>query len=257
MVTILHSAFCCSLAQSFNNTGLFEEVAKHQHTEQRCDIRQNERAEDGDEDREYDFLLLTDRAQLLHSDLALLLRGQQLHDRWLDERDKRHVGVCCDCDRGDQIRCEVIGTIYRGRAVCTTNDANRRRLLRREEASSICDHKRNIDAKLRCRTENQADWVCDQRTEIGHCADAHKDQAGEKAALYTAVHDSDDAGLVPCTAVNGRIVHKAGLRQVCQKHTESYGQQQKRLKFLFNGKVEQNTGNDEHDNLTPCQRSKS
>ena len=76
-------------------------------------------------------------------------------------------------------------------------------------------------------------------------------KAGEKTALYAAVHYSYDTGLVPCAAVYSRVVHKAGFGQVSQKHAKSYGQQQKRLKFLFNGKVEQNSGDDEHDDLAP------
>ena len=44
------------------------------------------------------------RTELFHLDLPLFFCGQKLHNRRLDNRHQRHVGICCYCDRSQQLR---------------------------------------------------------------------------------------------------------------------------------------------------------
>ena len=55
----------------------------------------------------------------------------------------------------------------------------------------------------------------------------------------------------------GGIMHNAGIGQVGQHHTKSDGQQQQRLKALYDGAIQQHKGNEQHDALLPAQISKA
>ena len=47
---------------------------------------------------EQDLFQFGNRTKLLHLDLPLLLCGQRLHDRRLDDGYQGHIRICCHCD---------------------------------------------------------------------------------------------------------------------------------------------------------------
>ena len=75
-----------------------EDVAEHEHADQRRRVRQEERDENRNDNREQDFLQLGNGTQLLHDDAALLLRCEASHNRRLDNRHERHIRISGDCD---------------------------------------------------------------------------------------------------------------------------------------------------------------
>ena len=58
------------IRKSLNHAALAEQVAEHQHAEQRCDIREKQGHKAGNEDREDNLLGLRDLSELLHLDGA-------------------------------------------------------------------------------------------------------------------------------------------------------------------------------------------
>ena len=78
---------------------------------------------------------------------------------------------------------------------------------------------------LSCSAEQQALGVGDQRAEVGHCADAHKDQRRIDAELNAQVQDIDQAEIMPALPCNGTVGKEFGViqvraREVRQQHTE-------------------------------------
>ena len=104
-----------------------------------------------------------------------------MHDRRLDQRDQRHVGISRHGDRSDQLRRQVVRHVDGGRAVSTADDADGCRLLRSEQAGGIRENECAVDSELGGCAEQQGDGVRDQRTEIRHRADCKEHHAGEEA----------------------------------------------------------------------------
>ena len=61
------------------------------------------------QDRENQLLDLGNRTELLHLDHTLFFGGQRLHDRRLDDRDKRHIAIGCHGDGAQQFRRKLTG----------------------------------------------------------------------------------------------------------------------------------------------------
>ena len=61
-----------------------------------------------------------------HLDTALGLGGQRTHDRRLNERDKRHVGIRSHCNGAEQMGCESPGDIDGGGAIGAADDTDGR-----------------------------------------------------------------------------------------------------------------------------------
>ena len=112
------------VGQTVGYTGFLEQVAEHQHTDQRSGIRQKQDNDGCDCDREDDLLSLGDRTQLHHLDLAVLLAGERLHNRRLDHRDQCHVRVRRNRDRRQVLSSQTGGNQNRRRTVRTTDDAD-------------------------------------------------------------------------------------------------------------------------------------
>ena len=72
---------------------LTEQITKHQHTNQSCYWWQEQRNNDCCCNWEYQTLKLGNSTELRHLNLALLLSGAQLHDRWLNQWNQRHIGI--------------------------------------------------------------------------------------------------------------------------------------------------------------------
>ena len=103
----IHKLVLSCFAESFNNAALSEQVAEHEHADKRSDGWKHESADDKHDDGEYNLLCLADGSELLHLDRALFLRGEQLHDGRLNNRDKSHIRICRNCYRCEQVSCKL------------------------------------------------------------------------------------------------------------------------------------------------------
>ena len=81
------------VGQTLGHAALTEQVAQHQHTNQRSRVGNQQHYENGHGDGEDDLLRLGHDAKLAHLYLAGLLGGEGLHQRGLNHRNQRHVGV--------------------------------------------------------------------------------------------------------------------------------------------------------------------
>ena len=91
------------IRQTLRDTTLTEQVAQHEHTNQRCSIGDQQHYEDGHGNGEDDLLSFGDHTQLTHLDLTHFLSGHQLHQRGLDHGDQGHVRVCRDGNSRQQL----------------------------------------------------------------------------------------------------------------------------------------------------------
>ena len=169
-----------------------------------------------------------------------MLCGQGVHDRRLNHRNQRHVGVSGNGDGSHQFRCQVVCDVDSGRAVSTADDADSCCLGRCEEAGSIGQNECNVDTELCCSTQKKGYRVRNQGTEVRHRADCHEYQAGEQGALIARIDDLQNAGLIPGQAVCGCIIHQSCQGQVGKKHTECDREKQKRLILLLNRQIHKN-----------------
>ena len=125
------------------------------------------------------FSVLETGTELTHDDLAVLLAGQRLHNRRLNDRNQRHVGICGDSDRSQQTRSQFGGDIDSGRTVRAADDADRTGFSGREAQQQRYDE-RQEDAQLSGSAKQQTHRVGDQRTKVGHRADAHEDERRDR-----------------------------------------------------------------------------
>ena len=84
----IHQSIGSGLCQLSYYATLFEQVTKHQHTNQRSCCRKNHADNDRNDDREQDSLQFGNRTKLIHFDLSFLLCCKKFHDRWLNDRHK-------------------------------------------------------------------------------------------------------------------------------------------------------------------------
>ena len=172
----VHKCVGSCLRKLFNNSGLTEQVSEHQHTNKWSCCRKDQANNDCDNDREKDLLKFCNRTKLRHFDLTLFLCCERLHDRRLDDRYQRHIRICCYCDRSHKRRLSKLTCKENGsRAISTTDDRDRCccfSVESKENCKEVC----KVNTKLCSCSHQEADRVCDQRTEVCHRTDTQEDQ---------------------------------------------------------------------------------
>ena len=272
----IHQFILRRLGDTLDHAALLEEVAEHEHTDQRSRVGKQNGDHDDNDDREHDLFQLGHRTELFHNDGALLLGGEQLHDGRLDDGHQRHVGIRRDRDGAEQMGREFGGDVDRRRAVGAADNADSAgfRLGKAEEDRAGEGDK---DTDLRGSAEDQALGVGDQRTEVGHAADAEEDQRRIDAELDALIeiveqaavlgifiidlaadllHDmpggSRIGGVGDLNQTDMRRRHDRGI-EIDEQHTEGDGQQEQRLILLFDGEIEQEARNRDHHIILPSQ----
>ena len=256
------------------------EVAEHERADERHGVLEEERAKEQHDEREADLLDLRDRAERRHLDGALGLRRESVHDRRLDDRDERHVGVRRDRDCTEQVGREAAREPDRRRAVGAADDADRGRRLHRGDAAEEVSAKdgreterteeREEDAELRGTAEERHLGVGDQWAKVGHRADAHEDHDREDARVDAELEEvvQEPAGLDDSAGHhrNARrqhryhaVVHHRGSRHareraVGEKSAEANREEQQRLKALHDRKVHHDEAERDHDKLADAVR---
>ena len=245
------------LGKTLGHAADVEKVTEHQETNQRRRIGQERAHNENNHDGENDLFELGNGAKLLHLDRAFLLGGHHLHQRRLDERDERHIGVRRDGDRAEKLRREGFGDEDRRGAVRTADDTDRRcrKLVKAEEQSA---EERRENAELRRAAEEDALRVGNEGREVGHRADAEEDQRRIDAELNaevkeiekTAVRDNvlDDDMRVGILGIDEQFhMEKLCAGQVSKEHARRNGKKQERFKLLLDGKIHQHADDDVHD----------
>ena len=225
------------IRKAVGDARLTEEVAEHEHAQKRCDRRQQQADEDGRDEREDDLLELRDVTQLLHDDLALRLRREELHDGRLNERHERHVGVCCDSDRPQEIRRELRRQIDGRRSIGAADDADGGGFLDGEAE----DHGKTEgyeDADLRRRSQEERVRIGNQRTEVRHRADAEEDQRRKDFVGDAEVDRLHDVHL---------FSEEARLRKIRQDTAKSDRAEEQRLELLGKGQIKKHESDENHD----------
>ena len=103
----VHQRTAGRVGQTLGHAAFLEQVAEEEHTEQRNTGGHDEGRQQEADDREEFLLGRGDRARGLHTDEALLLGGQQAHDRRLDHRHEGHIGISRHGDGTHQVRSQA------------------------------------------------------------------------------------------------------------------------------------------------------
>ena len=188
----VHQGVLSHIAQALRDTGFLQQVAEHQAADQGSSGGQQQHDENRHDDREQDLFGLAHLAQLRHLHAAFLFGGQRPHNGRLNHRDQRHVAVSRHGNRPQQFGSQLRrGQDGRG-AVRAADNTDGSGLLR-VEAQQVRAEEGEEHAELCSSAQQQALRVGNQRTEIGHRADAHEDQAGIDTGLHADVKDIDQA----------------------------------------------------------------
>ena len=245
------------LAQSFRGSALAQQVAEHQRADQRHAGRKHQAGHDGADDGEQDLLALADGAELAHHDAAVLLRREHPNERRLDQRDEGHVAVGRNGDGAQNLLLSQLhGQVDARGAVRAADDADARGLLDVEghvEAEAFGDGADPVGpdegdehAELRGSAQQERDRVRDEGAEIRQGAYPKEDDDGVDLVLRAEVNGPQE----PKRGVFRRgQVHDAGQGQVDQQAAEGDGNEEQGLKPLADSQVEQDEGDDDHDEV--------
>ena len=265
----IHQCVLCCIGQTIGHAALTEQVAEHQAADQRSRGGEQQDDEGGNDDRKNDLLGLGNLAALDHLDLAHLIVGHQLHDRGLDQRNQRHVGIRGDGDGSQQLRRELGGQVDGCGAVRTADDADGC-CLGAGKAEQHRAEERDEDAELGRGTEQQTLGIREQRPEVGHGTYAHEDQRGIDAGLNADIKEVQQAavrhdmavaviirtggikkGFPKFGVVEGVSTHADKVAQVRKQTAERNAAEQQRLKLLYDTEIQEHEGDDDHDDILP------
>ena len=230
----------CGFGKVAQNTAFTEQVAEHQEADKGNGHRGNEACNSGNNDREEDLDDLRNFTLCIgHADLSFCFCGHELDDRRLNNRNKRHIGIGSYHDRAEILRMECIGNEDGCRTVCSGDDADGGCILN-GEAKENSDAEREIDTELCSTAEKEHFRVGKERTEVDHSADADEEDEREKLVGNAGVIERYDR--FDCAAVG----------QVDEDDTKAHGQEQRGLHLFFDGKIHEDSADEDHDGLLPC-----
>lgn len=112
------------LVDAVHNTGLFHQIAQHQHADKRHGCGKDQTNDDGADNGEHDLFQFGNRTKLFHYDHTFFLCGKCAHDRRLDDGHQRHIAVRGHSDSAKQFRRQLAGNENGCRAVRTADDAD-------------------------------------------------------------------------------------------------------------------------------------
>ena len=112
-----------------------------------------------------------------------MLRRQELHDRGLDDRDKRHIAEGRHRQRREKVRCKFLRDENGGRAVRCPDDTNGCSFVERKSDDRRQQRRCENAEMSRCGKEHDIRRA-DQRIKFTHGADRDEDQHREKLIGY-------------------------------------------------------------------------
>ena len=203
----VHQLVARRLVDAVHNTGLFHQIAQHQHADKRHGCGKDQTNDDGADNGEHDLFQFGNRTKLFHYDHTFFLCGKRAHDRRLDDGHQRHIAVRGHSDSAKQFRRQLAGNENGCRAVRTADDADGAG-LRAGKTKQLRSDVSSENAKLCGSAQQQALRVGDQRAEIRHRTDTKEDQRRINAQLDANIYGNwrkvleyfDTARLVGLTA---------------------------------------------------------
>ena len=239
--------------QLADNSALAEQVAEHQHADQRSRRRKKHADNNRDNNREKNLFQLGDRTELFHLDLSVLFRRKRLHDRRLDDRNQGHIGISRDRNRAHERGLSKLSCQEdRGRSVGTADDGDRSSGFA-VEAKRDRQEISNIDTRLSRGAHHKRDRVRDQRSEVGHRSDTHEDQGRKNRCLIQNIEIMHQAaGMFDAENVYRNIRNNIRI-DIDKQHAESNRDQQKRFEVVFDRQIQEHKRDKHHDIVAPCQ----
>ena len=257
--------------EAFGHAALAQEVAEHEHADERRGAGNEEDGGDGDEEGEDEFFRAGDFAEGTHADLAFLLAGEGAHDGRLDEGHERHVGVSGDGHGAEDLGGEFGGEENGGGSVGSADDADGGGLLGRE-AGEVGAEEGGEDADLRGGAEHEGARVGDERSEIGEGADAEEDE-GREDLEFDALRDEVEKAAGDVVDAEGAGVEQGAVHaedagflesvgqdaggddafggEVGQQGAEGDGDEEEGFEFLVDAEVKEHGADAPHDNHLP------
>ena len=244
---------CKNLLRGFGkaiqNAAFTDQVTEHKEEDERCAERSDHCRDHGDDDREKDSRSLGNLARLIgHTDQTFLFAGKELDNGGLNDRHERHIRVRRNDDRTAVLRLERIGNEDCSRTVSRRDNADRRRIVDRETEYTVCKNECEEDTKLRRRTEKKQLRIGKQRTEVDHGTDTNEEEKWEKLVGDTRIEEGRQR-----TVFRNRIDH----RDIDKDRTKAHRKQERRFHLFLNGKIDEDTANTPHQNLSESQLCKA
>ena len=246
----IHQRVGSRIGQLSHNAGFSEQVAQHQHTDQRSRSRKNQGYNNRYDDGEQNLFQLGNRTKLFHFNLPLLFRGKQPHDRGLDNRNQRHIGISRYGNRSKKLRLSQLSAQEDGsRAVRSADDGDGscRSVI---EAQSDRAKISGEDTKLRCCSQQEALRVRNQGTKVRHRADAHEYQRRQNRPFIQHIEVIEQAARTVCRLL--RAKHDIRIN-IYQQHTEGDRKQKQGFKAPGNRQIKKNAGDYDHQIVSPGQ----
>ena len=237
-----------SLGKTCGYTALAEKIAEEKHAEQRNTGGNHEAGEDHAHDGEDDLLALSDGTSGTHLDQALVLGGEEAHDRGLDHGHESHVAISRNGDGTHEVGGELRRKEDSCRTVGTADDGDSASLVGCETKSESYDVGTK-DTELCGSTDEHQLGIGDEGREVGHGTDAKEDQRGIPAGAHAIVKDIEYGTLFVDTDF------KTGFgveRYVADEHTEADGHEKHRLEVLLDGKPDEEQAYRQHNKVLPC-----
>ena len=113
----VHESVLRRVGKSFGDAALLKQVAEHEAAEQWSDGGEQKRGDDCHHNGENDFCCLGNVFGRLHANQLFLFGGEHLHQRRLNQRNQRHVGISRDRNRSEQVGRQLIGYVNSRRSV--------------------------------------------------------------------------------------------------------------------------------------------
>ena len=193
-------------------------------------------------------------------DHAVLLGGQGLHDRRLDDRDQGHVGIGGHGDRAQHMGRDLGRDINGGRAVNgadgTDGSGFREAPVQggdefREDAAQ---DQGAVNTELTGSAQDDHFRHSQQRAEVDHRSDTDKDQEREQFGGDTGViKDFHEPRLFQAVDLDGLV---SGHTQVRQHAAEADGQKQVRFIFFDDRQPDQHEADHKHYDFFPAEEIK-
>ena len=181
-----------------------------------------------------------------HADLSLFLRGEELHNRRLNQGYQGHVGIRCHGYGTQKVGRQLGRQINRSGAVSAADDSDGCRFLHIEAQNhGTCQGHENAD--LGSSAEKHGFRVGNEGRKVRHSSHTHENQWRENFILNTKSNSHHDA----------HFRFKTGVGEIGHNVAKSNGHEQQRLIFLGNGQVQEHQAHQNHNDIFNRKRSKS
>ena len=238
------------IGKIIQNAAFPEEITEHQETNQGYGRGSDQSDDKGYDDGEQDPCGLGNRPCGLrgHADSALLLRGNKLDGEGLYDGHQRHVGISGNRDRSHVIGAEHLGNQNGGRAVSSADDTDGGSVLQiKSQESGGADREEN--AELSGGSEQEHNRLGKQRAEVNHGSDTDEQKDRHRLRGFDSHVEQPFDNAVYFADTGHGLVDHARQGKIDQNGAEAHRQKQRRLIFLPDGEIDEQSAYQVHDDL--------